>query len=170
MTEIPFEKITLPQLCSRYLVPRSTFYRYFEDKYDLLYYCLQSFLDDSHLEQDVIYLADPQTSKAFLTQGIQALARHKDAFARLYLINKDGILMDIIRDFLVQVLDEQLKISRQHGMELTLAQPIFTFLLADFYISIAKCYLESQETYTVEEFVEHVVLFANKNFFQAGHD
>ena len=45
LEETPFEKITLTQLCDASMVPRSTFYRYFEDKYDLLYYCLQTFFD-----------------------------------------------------------------------------------------------------------------------------
>ena len=54
LEEIPFEKITLIQLCEHSLVPRSTFYRYFEDKYDLLYYCLQTFFASARLDRDEI--------------------------------------------------------------------------------------------------------------------
>ena len=43
LEDTPFEKISLIQLCDHSMVPRSTFYRYFEDKYDLLYYSLQTF-------------------------------------------------------------------------------------------------------------------------------
>lgn len=34
-----FESITVQELCSLSLIPRATFYNYFEDKYDLLDYC-----------------------------------------------------------------------------------------------------------------------------------
>ena len=32
LTEKPFEKITLKELCDTAMIPRSTFYRYFEDQ------------------------------------------------------------------------------------------------------------------------------------------
>ena len=56
LTEKPFEKITLKELCDTAMIPRSTFYRYFEDKYDLLGYCLQNFFENMDLDIDVIYL------------------------------------------------------------------------------------------------------------------
>ncbi|MDO4536279.1 MAG: TetR/AcrR family transcriptional regulator [Clostridium perfringens] len=34
-----FETITVQELCNLSLIPRATFYNYFEDKYDLLNYC-----------------------------------------------------------------------------------------------------------------------------------
>ena len=34
----PFEKITVMDICEKSMIPRATFYNYFEDKYDLLNY------------------------------------------------------------------------------------------------------------------------------------
>ena len=34
----PFEKISVIDICEKALVPRATFYNYFDDKYDLLQY------------------------------------------------------------------------------------------------------------------------------------
>ena len=45
LSMLPLEQITLTEICNTSLVSRSTFYRYFEDKYDLLHYCLHR-LDD----------------------------------------------------------------------------------------------------------------------------
>lgn len=39
LTEKPFEEITVQELCEDSMLPRATFYNYFEDKYDLLTYC-----------------------------------------------------------------------------------------------------------------------------------
>ncbi len=163
LEEMPFEKITLIQLCSHSMVPRSTFYRYFEDKYDLLYYCLQTFFEDTNLDQDVLYLKEGKGRK-FVTKLITTLHNHKASFQKICQLNKNGIFMDILRNYLIQILDQALNRLKQEGCKLKISQPIFTYLLADLYISMAKCYLESQEE-AAEAFVEYVCLFAERDFF-----
>ncbi len=39
ISQKPFEKITVNEICQASQFPRATFYNYFEDKYDLLTYC-----------------------------------------------------------------------------------------------------------------------------------
>jgi AcrR family transcriptional regulator len=34
-----FEEISVQELCEKAMLPRATFYNYFDDKYDLLGYC-----------------------------------------------------------------------------------------------------------------------------------
>ena len=53
-----------------------------------------------------------------------------------------------------------------HNFPLRMHQNIPEYLLADFYISVAKCYLDFDGEFSAEDFVEHVVLFANRNFFE----
>lgn len=166
LTEIPFEKVTLTEICSRSMVPRSTFYRYFEDKYDLLCYCLQTFFDETDVAEDVVYLQNPELARQFLRKIIGEMAENRQKYFKIYCINKDGTFMDILRSFLIQILTEKLKTSEANGMHPKISPPVFTYLLADFYISTAKCYLEYADDYTVEEFVRHVTLFANKDFFE----
>ena len=45
LAEMPFEKISLTDICRVSMVSRSTFYRYFEDKYDLLHYCIKMYIE-----------------------------------------------------------------------------------------------------------------------------
>ena len=42
LTEKPFEKISVTDICERAMVHRATFYAHFEDKYQLLNYCILS--------------------------------------------------------------------------------------------------------------------------------
>ncbi len=165
LAEVPFEKISLTEICSRSMVPRSTFYRYFEDKYDLLCYCLQTFFDETDMAEDVLYLQEPESARAFLSEIMKEMARNRQEYYKIYCINKDGAFMDILRSFLIQILSEKLKVSESKGMHSKISPPVFTYLLADFYISTAKCYLEYGDDYTVEEFVRNISLFANKDFF-----
>ncbi|MEY8298889.1 MAG: TetR/AcrR family transcriptional regulator [Emergencia timonensis] len=40
-----FEEVTVGELCEKAMLPRATFYNYFDDKYDLLQYCLMTVRD-----------------------------------------------------------------------------------------------------------------------------
>lgn len=73
LTEKPFEKITLKELCDTAMIPRSTFYRYFEDKYDLLGYCLQNFFENMDLDINVIYLKNLDAMKDYLAKTLKVL-------------------------------------------------------------------------------------------------
>ncbi len=165
LQEIPFEKITLTELCRRSMVPRSTFYRYFDDKYDLLYCCMRDFLDQSKLDEDIIYLKNEDSMRKFMLEIIQIMESQKTAFLRVLRVNRDGIFMEIIRNCLIQILTEQLKGAQSHGLAPKIPLPIFTYLLVDFYISAVKCYLELPDQFGAEEFAENIFLFANRDFF-----
>ena len=67
LSALPFEQVTLTDICSTSLISRSTFYRYFEDKYELLNYCLKLLLDEIGLSEDVIYFMDSDSMQEVLT-------------------------------------------------------------------------------------------------------
>lgn len=50
LTQKPFEKITVNELCETCNYPRATFYNYFDDSYDLLHYCWISISQKIHIE------------------------------------------------------------------------------------------------------------------------
>ncbi len=164
LEENPFEKITLTQLCDASMVPRSTFYRYFEDKYDLLYYCLQTFFETVRLDRDIMYLKDGK-GHAFVDKLISVIDQNKDSFTKICRTNKDGIFMDILRNYLMQIIEQILHQLQKEGCALKISQPVFTYLLADLYISMAKCYLEADHGQDPGSFARDVCLFAVRDFF-----
>ncbi len=164
LEENPFEKITLTQLCDASMVPRSTFYRYFEDKYDLLYYCLQTFFETVRLDRDIMYLKDGK-GHAFVDKLISVIDQNKDSFTKICRTNKNGIFMDILRNYLMQTIEQILHQLQKEGCALKISQPVFTYLLADLYISMAKCYLEADHGQDPGSFARDVCLFAVRDFF-----
>ena len=164
LEENPFEKITLTQLCDASMVPRSTFYRYFEDKYDLLYYCLQTFFETVRLDRDIMYLKDGK-GHAFVDKLISVIDQNKDSFTKICRTNKDGIFMDILRNYLMQIIEQILHQLQKEGCALKISQPVITYLLADLYISMAKCYLEADHGQDPGSFARDVCLFAVRDFF-----
>lgn len=166
LSESSFEKLTLTEICNASMIPRSTFYRYFEDKYDLLRYLLQSMAEEMRLTEDVVYFKSKESLQEFLMILIQHFAAHREQYQRIYLANKDGVLMDIIRKDLKLILTEKIAKAQENGVKLKISLPIFATLLTDFYFSIVTCYLGLEEQISIEEFVESVYLFSDKDFFE----
>lgn len=164
LEETPFEKLTLTQLCDHSLVPRSTFYRYFEDKYDLLYYCLQTFFDSVRLDRDVVYLKEGKGRK-FIAKLIAVLEKNRTSFEKICRTNRNGVFMDILRNYLIQIFEQTVDELEQEGGRLKISRPIFTYLLADLYISMAECYLTLKHGCSPDTFAEDVRLFAEREFF-----
>lgn len=166
LTKSSFEKLTLTEICAASMIPRSTFYRYFEDKYDLLRYCLQSMTEDMRLTEDVVCFKNMESIQDFLLILIHHIAGNREQYQKIYLSNKDGILMEILKQDLKLILTEKMQLAQANGLKLKISLPIFATLLTEFYFSIVTCYLELENQITIEEFVENVCLFANKDFFE----
>ena len=66
LAEMPFEKISLTDLCRVSMISRSTFYRYFEDKYDLLHYCVNMYIEGLRPVEDLIYFKSTDSLRQFL--------------------------------------------------------------------------------------------------------
>ena len=164
LSKRPFEQITLTDICSTALVSRSTFYRYFEDKYDLLRYCLQSLLEESGLSDEVIYFRNMENIRRFLDVLLQNLNENTVMYQKIFQANKDGDLFRIIRRGLIQILTDNLLAAEQNGYRLKLSAPVYTSLLADFYFDIVKCYLEQADQMDCAAFIDSVCRFVERVF------
>ncbi|MDO4268733.1 MAG: TetR family transcriptional regulator [Eubacteriales bacterium] len=165
LSALPLEQITLTDICSAALISRSTFYRYFEDKYDLLHYYMRTLLDETGLNEDVLYLTNSDSVRDFLTILIRHISENQILYQKIYRANKDGDLIRIIRQGLIQIMNEKIQEAEKKGYRLKLPAPIFTSLMVDFYFDIVKCYLEQADQCTTEEFLNGICLFTEKDFF-----
>lgn len=52
LCEKSFENIQVTEICERSMIPKSTFYNYFDDKYDLLHYFLKSYETEINTETE----------------------------------------------------------------------------------------------------------------------
>ena len=162
----PLERITLTDICSASMVPRSTFYRYFDDKYDLLNYCLKNLVEEANLTDEAVRFKNMDSFLDFLMNLINHIDQSKALFQKIYMTNKDGELIPILRVSMIRIISNILHASEENGApKLKISYPIFTTLLTDFYFSIIRCYLELGNDYDIKSFVDDACLFANKDFF-----
>lgn len=66
LTDMPLEDISVRKICDLCNYPRSTFYNYFDDIYDLMDYCWTVIVKDMNLEQYIKIPAEDRTKEIFL--------------------------------------------------------------------------------------------------------
>lgn len=101
----PFEKITVDQICAEALLHRSSFYRYFHDKYDLLEQLisnrLNQLVDEASSEDDFIQLI------------VSYLGNHRKVFRHLSGDSANSTLYTEMIRIISEVLLEQANSGRQ---------------------------------------------------------
>ena len=87
-----FESISVQTLCNAADYPRSTFYNYFDDIYDLLDYCLQAPIKSFNREK---YVGLPPEERVFaiFSDLYDLMERKREDFVRVFQVNKrNGVL------------------------------------------------------------------------------
>lgn len=114
LAEAPFEKITVDQLCRAALINRSTFYKYYTSKYDLMDRYLNRVLEGFRKQVDVTFVnASPDTIQSLLYQKnfentLAFLHRHKAEYTLLWSIPQEksvfSRMVDAVHDAILEKL------------------------------------------------------------------
>lgn len=124
MTQKPFQKITVNELCRKSNIHRSTFYLHFNDKYDLLSFYLE------YLFEEFEKISSPLEPLEFLTMLLGYIQEKEKIFSHMLTTGLDmelqTILYDFLRDYFIRCLRE-----KNAGKSL-LPGPMDT--IADFYV------------------------------------
>ena len=95
MMDKPFEKITVSDICDVAMIPRATFYNYFEDKYDLLDTYCEEFVKRPGLEPPTTGQKD-YTIFA-LSKILQLVDDEHEFLQRIVELNEHGIVFQQLR-------------------------------------------------------------------------
>lgn len=110
----PFEKITVEQLCRTAIINRSTFYKYYTSKYDLMQRYLQRALDGFRHQVNVAFVhATPDHIQDVIYQKnfenvLRFLYRHQEEYLLLWFIPQEksvfSQMIDIVHDSILEAL------------------------------------------------------------------
>ena len=166
LAEMPFEKISLTDICRVSMVSRSTFYRYFEDKYDLLHYCVKMYIEGLRPVGDLIYFKNIDSLRVFLKYLIDQVNENLSQYRNIYQTNKNGSLMFTIQEDLAKILTEGGWQGEVQGFRLKIPLPLYVSFMSSFYLTTLRSYLELADEYDTETFVDSVCLFALRDFWE----
>lgn len=82
----PFESIQVNELCQACMIPKSTFYNYFDDKYDLLNYLFQRWEEQIYPEVSQIG-APSQRAQEVLRRLLDTVEQHQDVLNHIRIHN-----------------------------------------------------------------------------------
>lgn len=140
MSEKPFEKITVVDICERAMVHRATFYAHFADKYELLKFVLQTF--EAAFDNEDVTSHDIAGYRAYYlsvaSDIIDEIARRKDLMATIIRKNQEESFLAGIRYRLTEKILEKLTKCNDNGMVL----PVPAEVLARFYAGACMSILE----------------------------
>lgn len=151
LAEEPFEKITVMQICNHSMIPRATFYNYFDDKYDFLdYYWAEHFMQVlPHIPQKSYNTID------YLTQVLENLSlylqKHFDTSKSIYKINQHGqfflSMLNYVTNRTMKVLEYDTELQKSTSTPLSLTANF----LASSTLTIGFWWIEHQEEATLED-------------------
>lgn len=104
----PFTKITVNDLCARANYPRSTFYNYFDDKYDLLNYCWSQAMDLVCLDEVHATQMDGILMETF-DRIYQLLTEHQDYVNQVLAKNNYGFLRANLYEYMLTIAEDTFK-------------------------------------------------------------
>lgn len=112
-----FEQITVQDLCAKANVRRSTFYRHFNDKYDLLNHVVSTLID--HFRE--LYLPDinPDNPRQFFEKLMRDVLTfihdNKDIVRSVITLNFYGEVYTIFYEQIYKAVQKQIEFDRQSG-------------------------------------------------------
>ncbi len=158
MQEKPFEKISVIEICSQAMVHRATFYKYFEDKYQLLDYCVHEIGEKFNSSEG---LAEPVDScRRYFLKLTRCLLNEFEANKGMYLAilkrNKGDYLMNKIQDTITYRLCDKFDEFKKNGLNI----PVPCSMLAHFYsgacINVLNWWFKDNDVISVDEVIGFV--------------
>lgn len=161
LSEKSFEDISVTDICEKAMIHRTTFYKHFEDKYELLKFCIKRFQNmftessaSNIIENDIAnyYLNIIKNILQFITSD-----NNKTHFAAL-LKNNSNSIATIFNEVVVEDLISKLTESSKRGIKLSVPIPIVAEFYSGALISVIRWWLENDTPLTVDE----LMVYADK--------
>lgn len=159
MNQKPFEKITVRDICEEAMVHRSTFYTHFNDKYELLRYCLGD-IEMAFNKTDLTENSLDGYRKYYLNVANEIateIQRNKKLYRTILKKNQEESIMQSFHEELERLILEKLKKCQSE-----LSLPVPPEFLATFYsgacMSVMVKWLEEDPSYTAEDLLRYLDL------------
>ncbi|WP_241522238.1 TetR/AcrR family transcriptional regulator [Staphylococcus intermedius] len=151
LNEKQFNVITIQMICERAEINRSTFYRYFEDKYDLLYYV------SLEISERLGHYAHSEAQRPFFYSMLNFMAEHKKLFKNIMTTdNRVDIFGDLVQLVSRMMRDDvQQNVKNKDPITCQIRKAQHPVVISDFYssglIEVLKRWLENDYPIDVEE-------------------
>lgn len=140
-----FRKITVNDICQNAMVSRSTFYMHFEDKYQLMLFCLQ-------MERQRLYeTAQNMDLQSHFKMVLTLIYERKKVFYNFLRADLDMELFDMFKNFFHNYITDILNLIEQQGVKLPGPIPILAVYYASGLTGIFIWWIEQDFSASIDE-------------------
>jgi len=154
LDERSFESITVSEICERALVHRATFYKHFEDKYDVLHHIFERVRDE--LNARITQGDSFESRRRLLLRSIEYAASHRTLSSRLFVERQTESLTAMIRRQMAEEIEAQLKDTPIQGQESKAPLPIMACFAAGGISALIGWWLENNMPIPADELSRHL--------------
>jgi len=129
LTEKSFDDIRISDICDKAMVHRTTFYKHFEDKYQLLDFLLRQLIKD--FEEKSLKCTPIDNTKQYYTNLFRLLLEHMCENRKMYSVGllNNGSAMKLLQKIVLQCIKSKLENDEARGVKFIV--PIT--IIAEFY-------------------------------------
>lgn len=160
----PFEKISVMDICNEAMVHRATFYTHFEDKYQLLKYCMRELeiaFDESGPSENTMHGYNEYYID-ILKKILATVSEKKDLYSMIFKKNKSDSMLTDFQNSIVDKIAENITKAKNTGVEF----PVPTEILATFYaagcMSVAEWWLSTDMNMPVDDLIHYMNLLISR--------
>ncbi|MFI9578838.1 TetR/AcrR family transcriptional regulator [Staphylococcus capitis] len=158
-----FSQITVQDLCDRAMVRRSTFYRHYSDKYDLLNQVLANFsnsLHESHSES--LLVKQPKSYfENIVRDTLYFLIENRETIQSIFTISYYDEVTRIVYTQLYKGVERQVNFDIRHGIRFTIDLEVYKEFIAGSILRIIYAWLKEGQERSVDELTIEVVKIIN---------
>lgn len=146
----PIEKISVMDLCERAMIPRATFYNYFEDKYDLLHYFWHQL--ETEISPSFKETSDENLDMNAMTSNmIKNFAKNMSKWKKISSANIHDILLPDLFNYLKKQALNKFASSPKDMMKSSLPPELLASFYACAVIALGEWWVENKDQYDPNE-------------------
>lgn len=155
LSEKSFEDIRISDICDKAMIHRTTFYKHFEDKYQLLDFLLRQLIND--FEEKSLQYTATNNQRQYYTNLFKLLLEHMSENRKMYSIGllNNGSAMKLLQKIVLQCVKSKLKNDEANGVKFIVPINIIAEFYSPALVYSAGEWLEEGMIVPIEQMVEY---------------
>ena len=160
LKEKSFDDIRISDICNGAMIHRTTFYKHFEDKYNLLSYALKNIINGFEIKSLDFY--SNTVSRKFYINLFKSFLQHIENNRKIYLVGlrnlKSDFLINNFKRIIVTSIKYRLEDNNKHGANFTIPIPVLAELYYATMIGLGIWWLQNDADISIDETISYLDL------------
>jgi AcrR family transcriptional regulator len=158
-----FEDISVMDLCDSAMVPRTTFYNYFEDKYDLLRYSIQRLQSEMEPPEGSNDLTDENYINSLLDGVITYLTDNIKIFQKISKTNANNIVFSELQRYVEKDMLKRLNYIKSKNSKFEVPPELVAKFYSSAMVYTGQWWMENAAPYGKSDFLRYMKVLIETN-------